>query len=170
MRTLNGKWLLFVVISLWVSRSPAQQQVSTGSLHGTVVDPSGALVPSAKIVISDNSGFSKSAASGRDGTFAAEHLLPGHYTLRVTVRGFADETVQDVQVFSGKSTGETIKLHLPVEQQQVSVNDQGLSINTGADSNASAIVIKGKDLDGRCCMDRANVELSLFPADLRSDV
>ncbi len=40
-----------------------------------------------------------------------------------------------------------VKLQLPVEQQQVQVNDEGLSVNIGADNNASAIVIKGKDLD-----------------------
>ena len=40
-----------------------------------------------------------------------------------------------------------IALELPVDSQQVTVTEQGLSVDTSADNNASAIVIKGKDLD-----------------------
>ena len=36
---------------------------------------------------------------------------------------------------------------MPVETQQVTVSDQGVSVDTSADNNASSMVIKGKDLD-----------------------
>ncbi|MGC1462516.1 MAG: carboxypeptidase regulatory-like domain-containing protein, partial [Terracidiphilus sp.] len=40
-----------------------------------------------------------------------------------------------------------VALSLPVETQSVTVSDQGMSVDTSADNNASSLVIKGKDLD-----------------------
>ncbi len=36
---------------------------------------------------------------------------------------------------------------MPVDTQDVTVSDQGMSVDTSADNNASSLVIKGKDLD-----------------------
>jgi hypothetical protein len=125
----------------------AQPQVSTGSVRGTVADPSGALVPLAKITVSNEVGFSKTVTCSADGTFALDHLVPGRYSLLVTATGFASASLPNVAIISGKSTVKSIKLRLPVEQQQVQVDDQALAVNTASESNASAIIIKGKDLD-----------------------
>lgn len=118
-----------------------------GSVRGTVTDPSGALIPSATVVLTNSTGGSQSATSGSDGVYAFDHLLPGRYSASITATGFAPITVSDIAVFGGKVTPKNITLQLPVEQQQVQVNEQALSVDTSADNNASAIVIKGKDLD-----------------------
>jgi hypothetical protein len=122
-------------------------QSGTGSIHGTVTDPTGALVPAAQIAVSNNAGFAKSLQSGADGTFSVSDLTPGQYSLAVTASGFADANLANVLVGAGKAVVENIKLTLPMEQQQVQVSAQNLAVDTSADNNASAIVIKGKDLD-----------------------
>lgn len=132
---------------LFASIGAARAQTPTGGIQGTVTDPSGALIPSAQIVISNSTGFSKSVTSRSDGTFALDHLVPGRYAAAITATGFAPAAVANIPVYSGKTTPENLTLQLPVEQQQVQVNDQGLSVDTSPDNNASAIVIKGKDLD-----------------------
>jgi len=133
--------LLFASIGIACAQTP------TGGIRGTVADPSGALIPSAQVTITNSNGFSKSVSSRDDGTFALDHLVPGRYAASITATGFASSTVADIPVYGGKTTPENLTLQLPVEQQQVQVNDQGLSVDTSADNNASAIVIKGKDLD-----------------------
>ena len=40
-----------------------------------------------------------------------------------------------------------LALNIAVEQQQVTVTDEGAGLDTSPDNNASSIVIKGKDLD-----------------------
>ena len=50
-------------------------------------------------------------------------------------------------VFSGKTTPENVMLQIPVEQQQVQVGADSATVDTDPDNNASAIIIKGKDLD-----------------------
>jgi hypothetical protein len=122
-------------------------QTATGGLRGTVTDPSGAVIPSANVVLTNSTGGSKSATSGADGMFAFDHLVPGRYSVSVTATGFAPATIPEIMVFEGRTTPKSVMLQIPVEQQQVQVNDDAVSVDTSPDKNASAIVIKGKDLD-----------------------
>ena len=125
----------------------ARPQSPGGELRGTVTDPSGALVPSATVMLSGQDGYSRSVQSAHDGTYAFTSVPAGSYSLSITADGFAPASVQDAKVISGKTTVENFGLHLPVEEQQVEVKEDNQGVNTSADNNASAIVIKGKDLD-----------------------
>jgi hypothetical protein len=145
---MNKRHLLVILSSLLLTCSLACfAQAPTGGVRGTVTDPSGAVIPAANVVLTNSTGGSQSATSGADGTFTFDHLLPGRYSASVSATAFAPASLHDIMVFGGKTTSENVTLQLPVEQQQVQVNDQALSVDTSADNNASAIVIKGKDLD-----------------------
>lgn len=136
--------LLFVGIAACI---PAGAQSSTGEVHGTVTDPAGALVQSAKVVLSGPDGASKTATTGHDGTFHIAAVPAGKYTLIVIAKGFAPTTVDAVDVEPGKTVQENLALQIAMEEQQVEVTDDALGVSTSPDSNASATVIKGKDLD-----------------------
>jgi hypothetical protein len=125
----------------------ASAQAASGIVSGTVTDPSGALVPSATVVLAGSGGFSKSVASGANGAFTFGQLPPGQYSLTVTASGFAVFSLDNVQVSGTKPTLASVALQLPVEEQQVQVQADGMSVDTSPDNNAGAIVIKGKDLD-----------------------
>jgi Carboxypeptidase regulatory-like domain/TonB dependent receptor len=142
---LNFCLVTFLLFLSGVLSSAAQSQ--TGSIHGTVTDPSGAVVPSASITIAGQDGTSKFAMSGDDGAFVIDRLEPGSYTLSVSAEGFAPLDPLVVQVAAGKSVLENIALKMPSETQNVTVSDDGISVDTSADNNASSLVIKGKDLD-----------------------
>jgi len=126
---------------------PISALAQTGSIHGTVADPSGAVVPSASITLTGQNGSSKFATSGGDGAFVIDSLAPGSYTISVSAEGFAPFDPLAVQVVAGKSILQDIALKLPVETQDVTVSDQGMSVDTSPDNNAGSLVIKGKDLD-----------------------
>lgn len=121
-------------------------QDATGSLRGTVADPSGAVVPQAAITLSSTSGSSRMAKSNAVGAFEMTRLVPGRYTLTVAAKGFARAIVSDVMVYGGKVATQDIKLEIKVESDvQVTTEESGVSVSP--DNNASALVIKGKDLD-----------------------
>ena len=62
-------------------------QSTAGILQGTVIDPAGAAVPDAKIVIKDPSaGTTRNATSGTDGIFILNGVEPGTYNLTVTAK------------------------------------------------------------------------------------
>jgi len=126
---------------------PLSTQAQTGSIHGTVADPSGAVVPSASITLTGRNGASKFVMSGGDGAFVIDGLAPGSYTISVSAEGFAPFDPLAVQVVAGKSILQNLALKLPIATQDVTVSDQGLSVDTSSDNNAGALVIKGKDLD-----------------------
>lgn len=67
-------------------------QIATTSLRGVVKDPSGAVVPSAKITLTNGAtGQVLSATSSAAGEYSFTQIPPAHYTIDVTATGFGDQ-------------------------------------------------------------------------------
>lgn len=78
----------------------AQTGSSAGSIHGLVVDPSGAWIAGATITIHNPvSGFSATATSDANGAFDFHNLPFSHYHLTVSAKGFSTAE-QDADVRS----------------------------------------------------------------------
>jgi hypothetical protein len=124
-------------------------QTGTGSIHGTVTDPSGAAVTKATVIAINPDGQTKTATTNRTGGYEITGLAPGNYTITVTAAGFADFAKDDVNVAAGQAQALNIPLEIAVEKEKVNVTDQGASaaVDTSPSNNASAIVLSGKDLD-----------------------
>jgi hypothetical protein len=140
--------LMKVILLLWgLAGHGALAQSTGGEIRGTVTDPSGALIQAAQIMLNSADRISATTASGRDGSFHFAAVHAGQYSLLISAEGFAPMTVENVEVELGSIVQENIKLQLPVEQQQVEVTGEAPGETTSPDSNATSIVIKGKDLD-----------------------
>lgn len=64
-------------------------QETTGGIQGTVKDPSGAVVPNAKVVVTGSSLVgSKEAQTDSAGYYRFANLPPGIYTVTVSAQGF----------------------------------------------------------------------------------
>lgn len=86
-------------------RYAAAQGIITGSISGTVVDESGAVVPNASVVATNVATQQTiRGLSGSDGTFALRDVPIGQYTVTVNATGFALSRVQNVRVAAGNST------------------------------------------------------------------
>ena len=144
MQTICRMLTILIVV---ISTLAAEAQVTTGTVQGTVTDPTGAVIPSAIVTLSNLAGVAQSATGNGNGAYAFTAVVAGHYHLSAIVDGFAPFDLQDVVVVAGKTTSANIVLKMPVETQQVEVTEQGIGVDTSADNNASAMVIKGKDLD-----------------------
>jgi hypothetical protein len=120
---------------------------ASGSLHGAATDPSGARVVKATVTVQAADGTTSTAQTGADGAYVFPQLAPGTYTITVTAQGFALAQPQVVTISAGHATLQNLALIIAVEQQQVTVSEQGAGLDTSPDNNANAIVIKGKDLD-----------------------
>src|SRR3954454_43470 len=67
------------------------------SLSGTVVDPSGAVIPGATVKIRNNgTGEEVDTVSGTDGGFAAASLPGGSYSVTVSLMGFKTAVLNSV--------------------------------------------------------------------------
>ncbi|MBV9678544.1 MAG: carboxypeptidase regulatory-like domain-containing protein, partial [Acidobacteriaceae bacterium] len=64
-------------------------QLYTGSITGTVKDPTGAVVPNANVTITDvGKGFNYTATTDNGGIFTVKNLPPATYKERVEAPGF----------------------------------------------------------------------------------
>jgi hypothetical protein len=69
------------------------EQPQPGSISGTIVDQSGALVAGARVKLTDeNQSPSQEAISGDDGQFSFANIAPGAFQLTITSAGFAPQT------------------------------------------------------------------------------
>src|SRR6202521_3873407 len=69
----------------------AQSLGNAGTIEGTVVDPSGAVIPMAEVTLHNVvSGYTQSVLSGSDGVFRLTNIPPNPYRLDVKASGFND--------------------------------------------------------------------------------
>jgi hypothetical protein len=142
-RTLT-RWSTFVFF-IAIAVLPALAQ--SGSLHGTVADTTGAVIPAATITVTGADGSIHTAIATGTGAYGVDPLAPGRYSVSAAAAGFAPLDAFTVQIFSDRVTTRNITLKLPVDVEQVSVSSQTTGLDVSADNNASAIVIKGAALD-----------------------
>jgi hypothetical protein len=71
----------------------------TTTLTGTVSDPSGAVIPNAKLVLENPAtGLSRDAVSDNEGRYTFAQIAPGTYKLTAKAQGFNDTVLQDIRL------------------------------------------------------------------------
>src|ERR1700744_2124322 len=89
-----------ICFSLSISSLWAQSAGNSGTIYGTVIDATGAIVPNAVVSIENPvSGYSRTTKSDSAGQYQFTNLPLNPYHLSVSVTGFAPYT-QDVNVRS----------------------------------------------------------------------
>jgi hypothetical protein len=147
MLTYLSVFFLAVVIPAVLLGQVAPPQASTGTLHGQVTDPSGAVVSNATVAITAPGGQTHSATTNRGGAYEIGNLAPGKYTVTANAQGFAVFVQNDVDVAAGQVAQLNIALDINVKQEKVNVEENAPTLDTNPASNASAIVLSGKDLE-----------------------
>ncbi|MGO8758902.1 MAG: carboxypeptidase regulatory-like domain-containing protein [Terracidiphilus sp.] len=132
--------------------SPAPTQAApaaAGTLHGHILDPTGALIPGAQVTVLTAAGKNAgSVAADAAGGYQIGKLPAGSYVVEATFEGFAPFVSQPIQLNAGQTKNVDIKMAIEAAQQQVVVTDEGgPTVSTDAGSNANSMVLKGSDLD-----------------------
>ena len=130
-----------------VAQSQAQSSTTTGTLRGQVTDPSGAVVANATVAILVSGGQTHSATTNRSGGYEIGNLAPGKYTVTANAQGFAVFVQNDVGVAAGQAAQFNISLDIKVQKERVNVQEETPQVDVNPASNASAIVLSGKDLE-----------------------
>jgi hypothetical protein len=112
---------LFATAFIVCYNAAAQSLGNTGTIQGTVTDPSGAVIPGATISVKNPvSGYTQETKSGDDGTFRLTNLPPNPYHLVVTAGNFA-AFEQDVDVRGALPVQVPVKLGLKGSETVVNV-------------------------------------------------
>src|ERR671920_392767 len=109
----------------WAVTSPAAARAPlTSSLSGTVVDENGAIVPGARVTVSNHAtGLQRQVLTDGEGYFVFPMLPPGAYTTRVTQQGFAPVEVRDVTLGEGDQLVFRIQLKVGAVGLHITVED-----------------------------------------------
>jgi hypothetical protein len=139
---------LIVIASL---NAPAQQ--ITGSIRGTVLDPSGATVQSAAVTAKQiETGLTRSAVTDHQGAYVLVELPIGHYQIGVEARGFQKYLQQGISLDVNETATVSIGLRLGAESQQVEVRADAALVQSTISSLGQTVMereILDLPLDGR---------------------
>ena len=151
----------FSLCFLLSGTATAQTTISTGSISGTITDPSGAAVPGANVSITKaDTGQSISVQTTSTGNYSSGALVPGVYTLRASANGFkTTQTVVTVQV--GVTSSANFKLEVGTASTVVEVSGQSLTVNTQQATVQDVLTrqdIENLPVNGRNFLDLATLE------------
>jgi len=117
--------ILPLVVMVVGSLAAHAQGSSAGTLRGTIIDPSGAVIPGAAVHLTNpQSGLSRTTTTDASGQFSIPSLSFHLYRLEVTAEGFSGLT-QNVTVNSAVGTDLNLVMQIAGASQTVMVEAEG---------------------------------------------
>ena len=141
-RNFFASFLLFC----FVFAAAAGGQSVTGTLVGTVTDPSGAAIEGAKVSVRNiaTNQLAIEVTTIKDGTYSATGLQPADYDVTITAPGFATATLQHVHLLVSATIRNDLKLPVGSAANRVEVSASPDAITT--DSSSIGDVLEGTAL------------------------
>ena len=122
---------------------PSRAQVANGAISGTVTDASGAIIPGAKITISNTgTGVSRTMQTDDAGFYSAEGLGVGQYQVSVSKSGFKESVAAGIQIDPGTRRTNNVSLSVGETTTSVEVNTNAQQINTETSESGGTITDK----------------------------
>lgn len=132
----------------------ARAQVGdTGQISGTVLDPSGDVVPGAEVTAANPAiSFTRTVKASATGVYAFTDLQPGTYAVSAKAKGFSTAVYNNVTVVVSQTTNVTIKLAIGSTSQTVTVSETAQVLQTTSNAVSTTIsptLINDLPLNGR---------------------
>jgi len=139
---------LLVLVSV-----PAPAQTFRGSINGTITDPSGSVIPGAKVMATDvgTAAVYQTVSSG-GGEFSFNDLPLDAYNLTVEAVGFQSTEITGVQVLAGKIYTLPIRLTISHATTTIEVTADSLALDTTTVTQTTSLdgkALQNVPLNGR---------------------
>ena len=129
--SVGKRHFTFLFTALVFLTSLANSQLYTGSLSGTVSDPSQAVVGGVKVTAVDNEkGFSFSSTTDGEGRYLIRQLPPGKYDVMVEAPNFQRQKKEGITVSVNASVSADFVLKVGAETQSVEVQASTVQLQT----------------------------------------
>ena len=143
-RALNA----FVTALLFVTGAATAigQSITSGSVTGVVLDPSGSAIPAATVTLTNaETNVVRKTVTNGTGSYQFGFTAPGTYGVEVRAEGFQTEQRSGIVVTAGQPTAGNFQLEVAAAAQQVTVTEGGAAIQTenadlATDFNAQMIL------------------------------
>lgn len=158
----NTLRMLVLLLSIGASSlTVLSQGITTTSLSGAIVDPTGSVVQGAEILIKNEAtGSEYRAVSASNGTFSVPSLTPGVYTVTVSSRGFKQAVIRGVKLDTGVPASVNATLEVGATTDSVVIQSTGEVLQT--QSAAISTTITGRQITDLPFTSRNVTDLLLF--------
>ncbi|MFT4114570.1 carboxypeptidase regulatory-like domain-containing protein [Silvibacterium sp.] len=117
------------VVALLLQPLPAVAQAVYGSVFGTVMDNTGAVVPNVTVTVTDvEKGTVVSLTTNASGEYTAEHLIPDTYNIKIVSTGFKSFEANGIVVAADTAAKVDAKLEVGGSSETVTVNADAVPI------------------------------------------
>ena len=149
---------LLILLNALLASPTLAQTSGNASLRGSVTDPSGAVVPSAKITLREEGAKTdRTATASAEGAFSFVALLPGTYTLKVEAPGFKAYTLNKLVLSPSETRGANVTLEIGAASESVTVTSEAAQIQT--ETGEKAYTITAAQIENLSLISRSSLEL-----------
>ncbi len=153
---------IFAVLIAMVAGVSAFAQNSRGAITGQITDPTGAVIPNAKITVtSTDTGAISHVISTAQGFYTVPDLMPGGYTLAVDAQGFKAFLRTGITIQTQQTVTINAKLEVGAATAEVTVSGAPPLIDT-ADASTGQVLstqeVQDLPTDGRAPLGLAKIE------------
>jgi hypothetical protein len=129
-----------IIVTLFMSVSLRAQNYQ-GNLRGLVTDSSGAIVPAAKVVLTDEGKKTvRDTVSNQDGQYVFPSLEPGNYTVEIKMAGFKNYIMTGIVIGAEASVTQDLRLDVGAASETVEVHSSEVSVDLSDASLATSFV------------------------------
>lgn len=150
--------VLFLIAAGFLFTQGASAQVfDTGTIGGTVTDPSGGVVPHANVTVTNiDTGIEQTFTTDSRGAFLASALPFGKYVVSVTVSGFGKATSKPLVLNVGATVQVNLALTVATTTETIIITGTSTTVDTTSASAGTTLdadqvrnlPINGRDVSG----------------------
>ena len=152
-RGIKLSLFLLAIVGLFSSIPMRTQSASSGTVAGTVTDPSGAVVAVATVTLTDTAtNISRTSASNMSGRYLFADVTPGDYTVTVSKSGFSTVRAEHQAVQVGLTLTANLTLQVGGTNVVVEVSEVGnelQSMNATVGNTINSVTIDNLPSLGR---------------------
>ncbi len=145
--------VLVLPLAMLFAAASLDAQTFRGGITGVITDPSGANIPNAKIMATDEgTGIVHDTVSSSAGEYTLQDLPLGVYTVTVSLSGFEETKVSGVRVTAGVIYTLPVKLSVARQSTTVEVAASALTLDTTTTTQTTDIpevTVQNIPLNGR---------------------
>jgi hypothetical protein len=138
---------------LVASVGTAHAQTVSGTILGTVTDPSGGVIGKARVIIvNEGTGLTRTVTSDDHGEYVAPQLPTGHYSITTEMAGFKTLALSNVEVGVDQRVRIDLKLEVGAMTESVSITAESPLLQTSSSELGTTIrqeQIEALPLNGR---------------------
>jgi len=132
--------LIVLLVLLGFCSLPVLAQFDTGTITGTVTDPSGAVVPHAAVtIVNTGTSIQRTLQADSNGSFVASAVPFGNYIVSATASGFKEAKSPTIVLNVGATVNVNLSLPLASSQESIQVTGTLTSVDTSSSTSGTTL-------------------------------